>query len=131
MDAEEIPSHSRVVWLILEAVACHAIESDPAERVVFQEGLRQIVEKMEQSKTSAGTLVLAGEAIKSIETYNRGVQRDLSSQVKELQSIVSLFTRSMLQVSRSSVASSAKLRLIERQIEKSSQTEDLRVLKSS
>ena len=75
-------------------------------------------------------LVLTGEAIKSIETYNRGVQRALSSQVKELQSIVSLFTRSMLQVSKSTAGSAARLRQIEHQIEKSSQTEDLRALKT-
>jgi GGDEF domain-containing protein len=54
----------------------------------------------------------------------------MGSQIKELQSIVSLFTRSMLQVSKGNAGSAAKLRHIERQIEKSSQTEDLRVLKT-
>jgi GGDEF domain-containing protein len=84
---------------------------------------------LEQSTSSAASLVLTGEAIKSIETYNRGVQRSLNSRIKELQSIVSLFTRSMLQVSKGSAASADKLHLIERQIEKSSQSEDLRALK--
>jgi diguanylate cyclase (GGDEF)-like protein len=123
-------NHARLAWLILEGVACHAVESDPAERDAFQVSLRQIVTRMEQSATSAGTLVLAGEAIKSIETYNRGVQRALGSRMTELQSIVSMFTRSMLQVSKSSASSSTRLRNLGREIEKTSQTEDLKVLKA-
>jgi diguanylate cyclase (GGDEF)-like protein len=123
-------NHARLAWLILEGVACHAVESDTAERDAFQVSLRQIVTRMEQSTTSAATLVLTGEAIKSIETYNRGVQRALGSRMTELQSIVSLFTRSMLQVSKSSVSSATKLRNLGREIEKTSHTEDLRVLKT-
>jgi diguanylate cyclase (GGDEF)-like protein len=123
-------SRTRLVWLILEAVACNAVESDPAEREAFQTSLRGLVTRMEESKGSDVALVLVGEAIKSIETYNRGVQRSLSSQMKELQSIVSLFIRSMLQVSKGSAASATKLRQIERQIEKASQSEDLRALKT-
>jgi len=121
---------ARVPWLLLEAVACHAVESDPMEREAFQAGLRDIVTKMEQSKRDAEMLVFTGEAIKSIETYNRSVQRSLNSQIKELQSIVSLFTRSMLQVSKGSASSAVTLRHIEHQIEKSSQTQDLRILKT-
>ncbi len=122
-------SHSRLAWLILEGVACHAVEVDPVERQAFQVSLRSLVTRLEQSSSSAVSLALAGEAIKSMETYNRGVQRSLNSRIKELQSIVSLFTRSMLQVSKGSTASADKLHQIERQIEKSSQSEDLRELK--
>jgi len=129
LDEENNISHSRLVWLILEAVACHAVEVDPAERQSFQASLRNLVTRMEQSTSSGEAFVVAGEAIKSIETYNRGVQRALGSQIKELQAILSLFTRSMLQVSKGSAASADKLHQIERQIEKSSQTEDLRALK--
>jgi GGDEF domain-containing protein len=129
-DEEEAAiSHSRLAWLILEATACHAVEVDPVERQAFQDSLRHVVTRLEQSSSSAASLVLAGEAIKSIETYNRSVQRSLNSRIKELQSIVSLFTRSMLQISRGSASSADKLHQIERQIEKSSQGEDLRALK--
>jgi diguanylate cyclase (GGDEF)-like protein len=130
MDGDGAKSHSRVAWLILEAVACHAVESDPLERQAFQNCLREIVARMEESKDDDAMLVLTGEANKSIETYNRGVQRSLGSQIKELQSIVSLFTRSLLQISKGTAASAAKLRHLERQIEKSSQTRDLQVLKT-
>jgi GGDEF domain-containing protein len=130
MDEDDAKSHSRMAWLLLEGVACHAVESDPVERQAFQTCLREIVTKMEQSDHEAAMLVLTGEAIKSIETYNRGVQRALGSQIKELQSIASLFARSMLQVSKGTAGSAAKLRHIERQIEKSSQTEDLRLLRT-
>ena len=128
-DEDDVNSHSRLVWLILEAVACHAVELDPAEKQTFQASLRKLVTRMEQSAHNTESLVLTGEAIKSIETYNRGVQRALSTQLKELQSIVSLFTRSMLQVSKGSAASADKLHNLERQLEKSSQTEDLRAIK--
>lgn len=129
LEEEDANSHSRLVWLILEAVACHAVEIDPVERQAFQDSLRNLVTRMEHSTTSSASLVLTGEAIKSIETYNRSVQRALGSQIKELQAIVFLFTRSMLQVSRGSAASADKLHNIERQLEKSSQTEDLRAIK--
>ena len=128
-DEGDATSPSRAVWLILEAVACHAIEADPADRKAFQDSIRTVIERMDQCTNSADSLVLAGEAIRAIETYNRDVQRSLKSQVKELQSIVSMFTRSMLQVSKGSAASAHKLHQIERQIEKSSQCEDLRAIK--
>jgi GGDEF domain-containing protein len=127
MDAAK--AHSRVAWLILEAVSRHAVVSDPLDQEAFQAGLREIVTKMEES-SDAGTMAVAGEAIKTIEAYNRGVQHSLGSQIKELQSIVSLFTRSMLQLSKSSAASSAKLHQIERLLQKSSQAEDLRTIKA-
>jgi GGDEF domain-containing protein len=128
-DEDNGTSQSRLVWLILEAVACHAIEADPMERQEFQASLRKLIERIEQSTSSADSLVLTGEAIKSIETYSRDVQRCLGSQIKELQSIVSLFTRSMLQVSKGSSGSAHKLHQIERQIEKTSQSQDLRAIK--
>jgi diguanylate cyclase (GGDEF)-like protein len=130
MDGDDAKSDSRLAGLILEAIACHAVESDQQDREAFQACLRQIVTKMEHTGSGAQMLVLTGEAIKTIETYHRGVQRSLGSQIKELQSIVSLFTRSMLQVSKGTAGSATKLRHIERQIEKSSQTEDLRALKT-
>ncbi len=129
-DGGDSQSQSRLAWLILEAVACHAVECDPAERQAFQTCLREIVGRMERSNDGAGILVLTGEAIRTIETYNRSVQHSVGSQIKELQSIVSLFTRSLLLVSKGTAGSAAKLRQIERQIEKSSQTEDLRALRS-
>jgi GGDEF domain-containing protein len=126
---DDEPALSRVVWLILEAIACHAIEADPGEREEFQTVLRRIAKKMAESTGSGAIFVLAGEAIKSIEVYNRGVERTLHSQVKELQSIVSLFTRSMLNIAKGSASSTTNLRQIERQIEKAAQIEDLRALK--
>jgi diguanylate cyclase (GGDEF)-like protein len=128
-DEDDAAAHWRLVWLILEAVACHAVEADPAERQAFQDSLRALAKKMEESDGRTTPLVLVGEAIKTIETYNRSVQRALGSHIKELQSIVSLFTRSILQVSKGSAASANKLHQIERQIEKSSQSEDLRAIK--
>jgi GGDEF domain-containing protein len=130
LDDSAAASQARLAWLILEAVACHAVESDPVEHGAFQVSLRNLVTRMEESTNGASQLVLVGEAIKSIEIYNRGVKLSLGSQMKELQSIVSLFTRSMLQLARSSSASSTKLRHIERQIEKSCQAEDLRTIKA-
>jgi diguanylate cyclase (GGDEF)-like protein len=130
LDDADAKSSVRLVGLILEAVGCHAVESDPMERQEFQASLRKLSTQMEQSPNGAGALVLVGEVIKTIDMYNRGVERSLGAQTKELQSIVSLFTRSMLQVSKSSAASAAKLRQIEHQIEKCSQSEDLRALKT-
>jgi diguanylate cyclase (GGDEF)-like protein len=128
-DEDEAAAQSRLVWLILEGVACHAVEADAADRQAFQDSLRGVATKMEESAGRPASLVLVGEAIKTIETYNRAVQRSLGSHIKELQSIVSMFTRSMLQVSKGSAASANKLHQIERQIEKSSQSEDLRAIK--
>src|ERR1700730_13833630 len=121
MDAEDEPALSRVIWLILEAIACHAVEADAGEREQFQIALREVVKKMEDSTSNTTRFVLAGEAIKSIEIYNRGVQRSISSQVKELQSIVSLFTRSLLQLSKGSAASATNLRQIECQLGRAAQ----------
>ena len=120
---------ARLAGMILEAVACHAVELDPVERESFQASLRKIVAKMEASHTGVESLVLVGEAISSIEVYNRGVQRSLNARMKELQSILGMFTRSLLQVSKTSATSSTKLSHIERQIEKSFQSDDLRLLK--
>ena len=103
--------------------------SDPVEEEAFHNSLRQVVTEWSNGQRKAA-FVLAGEAINSIETYNRGVQRAMNSRIKELQGIVSLFTRSMLQVSKSSVSSATRCARLERDIEKTSQSEDLRALKT-
>jgi diguanylate cyclase (GGDEF)-like protein len=129
-DEDQISSLSRVVWLILDAVAIHAVEFDPREHECFKETIHAISSRMEHNSNGPQLLILAGEAIQAIETYSRGVGRYLHQHSKELQSIVSLFTRTLLQVARSNHNSADKLREIERQIERTSHIDDIRLLRA-
>ncbi|HWB82762.1 MAG TPA: diguanylate cyclase [Bryobacteraceae bacterium] len=129
-DEDRIAALLRIPTLILDSLILHAIEYSPAEYDAYRAAMRKLQTDLTQAGQASDVLVTVGEIIRTIETYNRGLDRFMTSRRRELHSIVSMLTRKLLEVAESSTASASNLRDIEKRIEKAGQIDDIRVLKS-
>ena len=119
----------RVVVLLLEATALHAIEHDPDECAAFRQEIRETIEKFERTTDSRDTLILAGAAVKSLQTYNRSVERFIASLSSEKQAVISLMSESLLKAAHAGEPAAQNLRRIERELAAASRLPDIRALK--
>jgi GGDEF domain-containing protein len=120
----------RIVMLLLEATALHAIDYDPDELVEFRRQIRQTIEKFEQTTVSHSTLIIAGEAVRSLQIYNQSVERFIRNVGAEKQTIIAEMTEAFLKLAHASELSGQNLRRIEKDLAKACKVQDLRLLKS-
>ncbi len=119
----------RVVLLLLESTALHAVDFDTAERQAFQYSIRDIRERLEASSEKTEVLILAGEASKSLQTYGRVVEKFIKTISSEKQSVINMVTESLIKVCAKSEAAGRNLREIAKEMEKTIHLDDTRALK--
>ncbi len=123
------PAFFRLASLLLEAIAVHAVNCEAAPFAAFRDEVRNIRLEVEQAESTAHALLLSGEAVHSMEVYNRGVEVFIRNQGQEFRQILRMLSHSLLEVSQASDAASAKLRQIEKEIEGVSRLEELVVIR--
>lgn len=114
--------------LLLEAIRLHAVEADPADVERFRAELSELERRLEAAGPG-DALVVAGEAIKTIEVYNHRVGRWFRAQLFELRQMVAVLTEGLEALSTGSDRSVASLKKISQQVERASAIEDIRLLK--
>jgi hypothetical protein len=80
----------RAIVLFLNATALRAVDYDGAKHAGYQRGMRDICERIEHTGESASLLLLADEAAKLTDEYNRGLEEHLRSLSSEKQSALGL-----------------------------------------
>ena len=120
----------RVTTLLLEATALHAVDYDHAELENFQAGIRTLRANIEGSTDPTELVRLGGEAMHEMENYNRRVERTLIARRKEVQSIVAMMTKTLVELAKGSETAAKNLRSIEAQLDMAAKVEDIRVLKT-
>jgi GGDEF domain-containing protein len=124
------PAFFRLASLLLEAIALHAVNCEPAQFAAFRDGMRNIRLEVEQAESTAHALLLSGEAVHSMDEYNRGIEAFLRSQGQEFRQILRMLSHSLLEVSRAGDTASSKLRQIEKEIETASRLEELVLIRA-
>ncbi len=124
------PAFFRVASLLLEAIAIHAVNCDAAQFAAFRDGVRNIRLEVEQAESTAHALLLSGEAVHSMEVYNRGIEAFVRNQGQEFRQIMRMLSHSLLEVSQASDTASAKLRQIEKEIESVSRLDELALIRA-
>jgi GGDEF domain-containing protein len=120
----------RIVILLLEASALHAVEYDPEEYAVFRRQMRETIDKFEQTTESRDTLIIAGEAVKLVQMYNQSVERFIKNLNAERQGIIGAMTESILKLVNTSETAGQTLRKIGKELSAACQLQDVRLLKS-
>jgi GGDEF domain-containing protein len=120
---------ARVNHLLLEAIRLHAVEADAADLERFRAEVADLDRRLEAAATPADALVVAGEAIKALEAYNHRVGRLIRAQVLELRQMVAVLTEGLERLSMGGERAIANLKQINRQVERVSTIEDIRLLK--
>jgi GGDEF domain-containing protein len=121
---------ARIVILLLEATALHAVDYDPEEHAEFRRQTRETIENFEETNGSRNALIIAGGAVKSLQLYNKGVERFIRNLSAEKQAIIGTVTESFLKLAHASERAGQNLRSIERELATACQLQDVRALKS-
>ena len=117
--------------LLLEAAATHAVRGRESDYSFFSAALDSLKRRIDEATSPFSLLEIAGDAAESLEAYSRSTAAHAREQNEELQSMVSMLTRTVAEMSGLADTSVARLQAIEAQIERASQLDDLRALRAS
>jgi GGDEF domain-containing protein len=120
----------RAIVLFLNATALRAVDYDAAKQATYQRGMQDICARIEHTGDAASLLLLADEAAKLTDEYNRGLEEHLQSLGAEKQSALSLMIEGFIKICADSEAAAQNLRFIEQELGKASRLQDIRALKS-
>ncbi len=120
----------RMASLLLEAIAVHAVNHDPAEFTEFRDTVRRIRLQIEQAESSGHAILITGEAVHKLEQYNRGVEKYIRDHGDEFHQMLRMLSRTVLDVSHAGDSAVANLRQVEKQIEAASRLEDLAMVRA-
>jgi GGDEF domain-containing protein len=121
---------TRVVQLLIQGIALHAVEGDPLDHQMFRREMQTQMDAVEASPTPAELLVSIGAVLQALEGYNSRTTRHMRLQGAELYHMITMLTRTVETLGSGSEHSVGRLREIEGQLEKTSVIEDVRLLKT-
>ncbi len=124
------PDMVRVASLFLQGIQLHACQTDELEYGRFRDDLDRMLKSVGAAATSGDVILATGAAIQAMSDYNQQIARALRGQTVELQSIVKMLGDSLQTVMGGGERQVGRLQAIELQIQRTSQLDDLRVLKS-
>ncbi len=119
----------RVIRLLMQGFALHAVEGDPMDYQSFRREMQEQMDVVEGIPSPADLMVSVGAILKSLEAYNSRTTRHLRMQGAELHHMIAMLTRTVAMLGSGSQESVIRLREIEGQLERTSAIEDVRVLK--
>jgi GGDEF domain-containing protein len=119
----------RVVHLLMQGIALHAVEGDPADHQKFRQDIQKLLDEVEASPSTAKLLVSTGSTLKTLEDYNQRTTRYVRMQGAELQHMIAMLTRTVAELGAGSQKAVGRLQEIETKLETASVIEDVRVLK--
>ena len=115
----------RMAQLLLEGIRRHAVEGDAGDYEKFSSDMKKVEAKLNPATPAAEVLVLAGSAVKQLEHYNQGATKFLSAKAAQVQNMLGMLTRTIGDVAEVDRESLARLKRIERRLQKASAIEDI------
>jgi diguanylate cyclase (GGDEF)-like protein len=120
----------RVVQLLLQGIALHAVEGDPHDHEKFRTDMKHLLDELGEEPSPALLLMTTGAALQTLEDYNHHTSRYMRVQGAELHNMIAMLTKTIATLGTGSERAVTRLREIEGQIEKSVVIEDVRLLKA-
>ena len=122
-------AHRRIISLLLQGIALHAVEGDQGDYERFRAELDKSQKNVSPEVPIAELMLIVGGVLHSMEEYNQRTSKFVRRQSTELQHMVSMLTQTVISIGSSSDRSVAKLQEIDKSIERVSQVEDIQILK--
>lgn len=126
---EKPDSHLRLAHLLLQGIGLHAVEADATECQRFRTDLQRLSTRLDAKPLDADVLPLAGEAIQTIEEYNRGLAEFLKRQGIEYHAMVGMLARTVETLAAGCNQAVARLKEIEQNLEKAAALDDVHDLR--
>ena len=128
-EREEAP-YIRALSLLVQGMELHTLDYNKEDHEHFREGLARIQQELRPEIPTSELLVLVGGTVKVFEEYNQRTAGRLSSQFKELRSIIATFSSAVATMVSASDASLVRLREIQSRLSGAEKIDDLRILKT-
>jgi diguanylate cyclase (GGDEF)-like protein len=128
--SETEASLMRMVKLLLQGIALHAMEGNPEDYSRFRDNIARVELRLDEEISTQELPVLAGSAIQAIEDYNRRTSTYLQLQRMEFQTMVKMLTSTVSAITAAGNASVRQLQEIEKQVEAATEIEDVRQIKA-
>jgi GGDEF domain-containing protein len=119
----------RTTDLLLEGLQRHAVRPDAAGYQKFCEDMQRFRQSLNRETAAQEILVLAGQALRTLEEYNTRAARHMRAQCDDLQNMVAMLTKTMAAVSAGSESTISRLQSIEGELQKASMLEDFHAAK--
>jgi diguanylate cyclase (GGDEF)-like protein len=126
---EEQTTFRRVISLLLQGMALHAVQGDTADFESFRNDFKHIQTKASEEVPAQELLVAAGAAVQALSDYNQRTTRFIHRQGVELQNMISMLAQTVITIGDVSQRSGQRLMEIEKQMEGASAIEDVQSLK--
>src|SRR5438477_11487839 len=91
-------AYIRMIDLLLQGISMHAVEGDKADYERFRSDIDQIATTLGARTPFPELLVMAGEAVRAMEDYNRRTDKFIRQQKEGLQTMLSMLTKSVITV---------------------------------
>src|SRR5262249_5209527 len=128
-DSKKENSDVRIVELLLQGIALHAVEGDPQDHEKFRTDMKSLLDGLGESPSPAALLMTTGAALKTLEDYNQRSTKYIRVQGAELHNMIAMLTKTVATLSAGSERSLIKLQEIGGLVEKAALVEDMRALK--
>jgi GGDEF domain-containing protein len=119
----------RVITLLLQGLALHAVEGEPEEYERFRECVLKEIESFEADPANR-LLMTTGAVLKQLEEYNRHTSRVLKAQALERQAMIAMLSQTIVKLGAVGERTAARLQEIESKLERASELDDVRSLRA-
>jgi len=127
--SEEENTSRRVISLLLQGIALHAVDGERADYERFRIDMDKFEKVMSAEMPASELLISAGGVLRTMEDYNRRHAKFMGKQSTEMQKMVSMLTQTIISIAANSENSVGKLQDIEKAIESANELEDIQLLK--
>lgn len=127
-DACKLEEATRVISLLMQGLALHAVEGEQLEYERFRESVLASIAAFE-SNPSGQLLMTAGSVLKQLEEYNRHTTKVLRAQARERQAMITMLSQTLLRIGSVNERAATRLQEIESKLEKASEIDDVRTLR--
>ncbi len=121
---------NRIVSILLQGISLHGFNYDPLAAVSFENSVRKLRMEFEEASDEAAAMLIAGNAIRLMEDYNRTAERHLAARQNEMEAVLAMLSEALLEASRATPEFLIRLKEIERDISLSTRPDSVAAARS-
>jgi GGDEF domain-containing protein len=121
---------TQMVHILLDAMATHVVRGNEADFRSLRRTLNGLARQMEAPQPALTLLGISSDAVEALETYCQRTGEHLREKHEERQSMIAMLTGTVAELCGQTEASVARLQAIEKQVERASELDDIRVLRA-
>ena len=121
----------QAVMLLLDGIATHSVRGRGTDLKVLCLALEKLIRRMGEPQCARSVLAASSDAVKALETYGQRTSEYLRQKDEQMQSMVTMLTDVVAELPVQTESSVARLQAVEKQIERASGLEDVRMVRAN